>query len=53
MSKRKRKKKPRIRDEIIRRPECGAVMVLRITTRYKYPSGEFRKFYGCSRLFAL
>lgn len=30
-------------------PECGADMVLRTTTKYKYKSGSPRKFYGCSR----
>jgi ssDNA-binding Zn-finger/Zn-ribbon topoisomerase 1 len=28
---------------------CGAPMVLRETSRYKYPNGQPRKFYGCSR----
>lgn len=30
-------------------PECGAPMVLRTTTKFKYKSGSPRKFYGCSR----
>lgn len=30
-------------------PECGAEMVLRETTKYFYPNGDPRKFYGCSR----
>jgi hypothetical protein len=31
-------------------PECGAKMVLRTTTKFRYPvSGKPRKFYGCSR----
>lgn len=30
-------------------PECGAPMVLRTTTKFRYKSGSPRKFYGCSR----
>ena len=28
--------------------ECGSPMVLRTSKKYKYPSGGFKKFYGCS-----
>lgn len=30
-------------------PECGAPMILRTTTKYAYPNGDPRKFYGCTR----
>jgi ssDNA-binding Zn-finger/Zn-ribbon topoisomerase 1 len=30
-------------------PECGAEMVLRKTSKYTYPDGSPRPFYGCSR----
>jgi ssDNA-binding Zn-finger/Zn-ribbon topoisomerase 1 len=30
-------------------PNCGAEMVLRTTTKFTYPNGEPRKFYGCSK----
>lgn len=30
-------------------PECGAKMVLRETTKFKWNNGENRLFYGCSR----
>lgn len=30
-------------------PECNAPMVLRATAKYRYPNGDPRKFWGCSR----
>lgn len=34
----------------LRCPECGAPMVLRETSKYRYPrTGEPRKFWSCSR----
>lgn len=30
-------------------PECGAEMMLRVTKKFTYKSGEPRKFYGCER----
>jgi zinc-finger-containing domain len=29
--------------------ECGSVMILRSTSKFKYRNGQPRKFYGCSR----
>ena len=33
----------------IKCPECGERMVLRVTKKYRYPNGEPRKFFGCSK----
>lgn len=30
-------------------PECGAPMVLRETEKFRYPNGDARRFWGCSR----
>jgi ssDNA-binding Zn-finger/Zn-ribbon topoisomerase 1 len=30
-------------------PKCGSEMMLRTTTKYTYPNGDPRKFYGCSK----
>lgn len=30
-------------------PDCGAKMVLRQTSKFKYKNGDPRPFYGCSR----
>ncbi|MBV8782508.1 MAG: topoisomerase DNA-binding C4 zinc finger domain-containing protein [Phycisphaerae bacterium] len=30
-------------------PDCGAPMVLRSSPKFRYRSGEPRKFFGCSR----
>lgn len=36
-------------DDTLACPECGAPMVLRETAKYRYPNGDPRRFYGCSR----
>ncbi len=30
-------------------PECGSKMILRTTSKFTYPNGDPRKFWGCSR----
>jgi ssDNA-binding Zn-finger/Zn-ribbon topoisomerase 1 len=39
--------RPTLTEHAVACPNCGSAMVLRTTTKYRYPNGSPRLFYGC------